>query len=95
MKDPEYQWVVQALSCRLREQKDQFGGHMDETSEAEGDGLTHYCNHLLIQLFHLGSNYQSMGSSSEVVERVSTQLLCKVLVPYHKKSMLKMRLLKV
>lgn len=37
--------------------KDEFDGHADDTLEAEGDELAHYGSHLVIWLFHLGSNY--------------------------------------
>lgn len=58
---------------------DLFGGYVANALEAERDEVARYCSHLLIWSFHLGSNYQFMGSSSEVVETVLTQLLCKSL----------------
>lgn len=59
--------------------RDLFGGRVDNALEAERGEVARSCSHLLMWSFHLGSNYQFMGNSSEVVETVLTQLLCKML----------------
>lgn len=43
--------------------KDWFDSHGHDASEAERDELDHYCNHLVIWLFHLGSDCQPMGAA--------------------------------